>query len=74
MTIDQSTCQRCAACCHAVVDGEVVACRHLIVGERFACAIYATRPQVCRDYSCVRDGRISEAVAERVMAAVGRAV
>ena len=46
-------CQSCAACCSLEVDGELIACRHLVVGERFACRIYETRPQVCRDYDCI---------------------
>lgn len=72
--ITPTTCQRCGACCSAVIDGELVACRHLDVSAgNFRCTIYATRPQVCRDYSCVRDGRLSDAVAGRVLVALGEA-
>lgn len=69
--ITSSLCQRCGACCSAVVDGELVACMHLDTSDGFSCRIYATRPQVCRDYSCMRDGKIvSSAVAPRVQAAI----
>lgn len=71
MNITPELCQRCGACCSAMVDGELVACRHLqTVASGFRCAIYTMRPRVCRDYSCVRDGRLGDAVARRVMAAV----
>lgn len=70
-TITSSLCQRCGACCSALVDGELLACRHLDTKDGFHCRIYARRPQVCREYSCIRDGRIvSTAVAERVQAAI----
>ncbi|PJL79784.1 hypothetical protein B9Y88_02840 [Stenotrophomonas maltophilia] len=53
-----------------MVDGELIACQHLDTGAGFRCRIYAIRPQVCRDYSCIRDGQIrSAAVEARVMAA-----
>ena len=29
--ITPALCQRCGACCSAVVDGELIACRHLEV-------------------------------------------
>lgn len=49
-------CQRCGACCSILVDGELIACRHLIAeGGKFACAIYDVRPPVCRDYDCTRE-------------------
>ncbi len=68
--ITPELCQRCGACCSAVVDGELISCRHLDTSAGFRCRIYATRPQVCRDYSCIRDGRIrSAAVEARVMGA-----
>lgn len=69
--ITSSLCQRCGACCSAVVDGELVACQHLDTSDGFRCRIYSDRPLVCRDYSCIRDGRIvSAAVAGRVQAAI----
>lgn len=69
--ISPSLCQRCGACCSAVVEGELVACQHLDTSAGFRCRIYPTRPQVCRDYSCIRDGQIvSVAVAERVRDAI----
>lgn len=72
LSITSSLCQRCGACCSAVVGGELVACQHLDTSNGFRCRIYPVRPQVCREYSCVRDGRIvSAAVAERVQAAMG---
>mgnify|MGYP006051042469 CR=1 FL=1 len=71
LRINSQTCQRCGACCSAMVDGEIVACRHLEVsGGEYRCAIYAIRPQLCRDYSCVRDGKVSSAVADRVFVAM----
>lgn len=75
LAITSALCQRCGACCSAVVDGEVVACRHLDTSAGFRCGIYPTRPQVCREFSCIRDGRIvSSAVADRVQAAIGAEV
>lgn len=71
--ITPSVCQRCGTCCSAVIDGELVAFRHLDVSDGFRCAIYATMPQVCRDYSCVRDGRLSDAVEGRALAALEEA-
>ncbi|HZX80290.1 MAG TPA: hypothetical protein VFE72_04965 [Lysobacter sp.] len=72
--VTPALCQRCAACCSSLVDGELVACKHLIAAAGgFGCAIYAARPAVCRDYSCVRDGQLSPAVADRVLAAAGAA-
>lgn len=69
--ITQAVCQRCGACCSVVVDGELVACRHLDTANGFRCRIYETRPQLCRDYSCVRDGEVvSAALAPRVAAAI----
>lgn len=69
--ITPSLCQRCGACCSADVDGELVTCQHLDTSNGFRCRIYAIRPQVCRDYSCIHDGRvISPALAERVHAAI----
>lgn len=69
--ITPSLCQRCGACCSADVDGELVTCQHLDTSNGFRCRIYTTRPQVCRDYTCIRDGRIrSTAVEARVHAAV----
>lgn len=71
LAITSAMCQRCGACCSAVVDGELVACRHLDTSAGYRCRIYPVRPQVCREYSCVRDGRIvSAAVADRVQAAI----
>lgn len=71
LSITSSLCQRCGACCSAVVDGELVACQHLDTSKGFRCRIYPVRPQLCREYSCVRDGRIaSAAVADRVQAAI----
>lgn len=69
-----SVCQRCGACCSAVVDGELVACRHLdTAGGRYRCHIYATRPAVCRDFDCLRTGEPSPSIAERVAAALATA-
>jgi Fe-S-cluster containining protein len=69
--ITPELCQRCAACCSAVVDGALVACRHLVAeADRYHCAIYATRPLVCRDFDCMRDGEPSPAIADRVRAAM----
>jgi hypothetical protein len=69
--ITPSLCQRCGACYSAVVEGELVSCQHLDTRNGFHCQIYATRPQVCRDYSCIRDGRIrSTALKLRVQAAI----
>jgi Fe-S-cluster containining protein len=69
--ITPSICQRCGACCSSVLNGELVACRHLsMTVDSYRCSIYATRPQVCRDYSCVRDGQLSEAVAARALIAM----
>lgn len=62
--ITPAICQRCGACCSALVDGELVACRHLDTSNGFRCRIYASRPQVCRDYSCIQDGRIRTASIE----------
>jgi len=74
-TITQALCRLCGACCSALVDGVLVACQHLDTSNGFRCRIYATRPQVCRDYTCIRDGRIaSAAVAERVQAAINAAM
>lgn len=71
LTITESLCQRCGACCSAVVDGEFVSCRHLDSTDGYRCRIYATRPQVCREYSCIREGRIvSPTVSLRVQAAI----
>ncbi|HEY4530114.1 MAG TPA: hypothetical protein VIG97_07275 [Luteimonas sp.] len=68
--VTPALCMRCGACCSAVVDGEAVACKHLTADAGgFRCAIYATRPAVCRDYTCVRGGQLSPAVADRVLAA-----
>lgn len=65
-----AVCQRCGACCSLVIGGELVACRHLIAGAgTYRCAIYATRPQVCRDYDCTRED-INPIVAERSQAAM----
>ncbi|WP_202842010.1 hypothetical protein [Luteimonas saliphila] len=70
--ITQELCQRCGACCSAVVDGELVSCRHLETeGDRYRCGIYATRPLICRDFDCMRDGEPSPAIAARVAAAMG---
>lgn len=69
--ITPELCQRCGACCSAVVDGELVACRHLeVAGGRYRCGIYATRPAVCRDFDCLRGGQPSPAIAARVAAAM----
>ena len=63
-------CQSCAACCSLVVDGELIACRHLRATDgRYACAICATRPAVCRDYDCTREAD-NPIVADRVRAAM----
>lgn len=65
--ITPALCQRCAGCCHALVEGEVVACKHLrVVAGGYRCAIYSTRPAVCRDYDCTRSGQPDPAVADRV--------
>lgn len=70
--ITPELCQRCGACCSAVVDGELVACRHLVAeAGRYRCGIYATRPQVCRDFDCMRAGQPSPSIAGRVAAAMG---
>lgn len=70
--ITPELCQRCAACCSAVVDGELVACKHLVAeAGRYRCGIYATRPLVCREFDCMRDGEPSPSIAERVHAAMG---
>jgi hypothetical protein len=62
MTVDNYVvpgreCGSCTACCTelAIVTDEMkkpcgVACEHCVGG---GCAIYATRPQLCRDYYCV---------------------
>jgi Fe-S-cluster containining protein len=72
--ITPALCQRCGACCSAVVDGELIACRHLdTAGGRFRCRIYTTRPPVCRDFDCLRIGEPSPAIAERVAAALATA-
>ena len=69
--ITPTLCQRCGACCSALVDGELVACRHLrTTSSSYACAIYTTRPPVCRDYDCMRAGQPDPAVADRVAAAL----
>ena len=71
LRITPALCQRCGACCSAVVDGELVACRHLdTAGGSFRCRIYATRPPVCRDFDCLRAGEPSPAIAERLNAAL----
>lgn len=70
--ITPSLCQRCGACCSADVDGELVTCQHLDTSNGFRCRIYATRPQVCRDYTCVRDGKIRNTVVEARVRAVLR--
>lgn len=68
--VTPALCRRCGACCSAVVDGELVACSHLVaVDGAFRCAVYEQRPTVCREYTCVRNGVLSRAVAERVLAA-----
>lgn len=67
MNITPELCMSCGACCSAWVDGELIACRHLDTSAGYRCRIYATRPKICRDYTCVRDGRISNpAIAKRV--------
>lgn len=72
--VSPALCQSCGACCSAFVDGELVACRHLDTSAGFRCRIYAARPQLCQDYSCIRGGRIvSAALADRVHAALERA-
>jgi Fe-S-cluster containining protein len=70
--MNPAVCQSCAACCSVVVDGELIACRHLIAeGGKFACAIYDVRPAVCRDYDCTREGLHGNAlVRDRVQAAM----
>lgn len=69
--ITPDLCQRCGACCSAMVDGELVACRHLeVAGGRYRCRIYTTRPAVCRDFDCLRKGGPSPAIAARVEAAM----
>lgn len=69
--ITPALCQRCGACCSALVDGELIACRHLEVAQGLRrCRIYATRPRVCRDYDCMRTGQPDPAVADRVTAAL----
>lgn len=69
--ITPELCQRCGACCSAVVDGVLVACRNLEAqGGRYRCRIYATRPLVCRDFDCMRDGEPSPAIAARVRTAI----
>jgi len=69
--ISPALCQRCGACCSALVDGELVACRHLrTTSSGYACAIYTTRPAVCRDYDCMRADQPDPAVADRVAAAL----
>ena len=71
--VTPALCQSCAACCSLVIDGELIACRHLRVANgRYACAIYATRPAVCRDYNCTRVAD-NPVVADRVRAAMGAA-
>ena len=69
--ITQALCLSCGACCSAVVEGELVACRHLDTRDGFRCRIYADRPQVCRDFACITGGRVSPVLAERVHAAIG---
>lgn len=50
-----------------MVDGELIACRHLeITPGAYRCRIYTTRPAVCHDYDCMRNGDPSPAVADRV--------
>ncbi|MDH5832135.1 hypothetical protein QFW80_16580 [Luteimonas sp. M1R5S18] len=72
--LSSSVCQRCGACCSAVVDGELVACRHLDTsGGHYSCRIYATRPPVCRDFDCLRTGQPSPAIAARVVIAMSEA-
>lgn len=69
--ITPALCQRCGACCSALVDGELIACRHLeVVQHTHRCRIYATRPPVCRDYDCMRSGQPAPLVADRVTAAL----
>lgn len=70
LLVTPALCQRCGACCSAVVDGELIACSHLVAGDgAFRCAIYGERPSVCRDYTCVRGDTLSPAVAARAQAA-----
>jgi Fe-S-cluster containining protein len=72
--ITPALCQRCGACCSAVVDGELLACRHLDATDgRYRCRIYSTRPPVCRDFDCLRTGEPSPAIADRVAAALATA-
>jgi len=69
--ITPALCQRCGACCSALVDGELIACRHLeITRGLHRCRIYPTRPPVCRDYDCMRTGEPAAAVAARVQVAL----
>ena len=67
-----TVCQSCAACCSLIIDGELVACRHLRATDgRYQCAIYATRPAVCRDYDCTREDLPANAlVRDRAQAAM----
>lgn len=71
--ITQALCMACGACCSAEVDGELVACGHLDTSDGYRCRIYADRPQVCRDFTCITDGRVSPVLADRVRAAMGAA-
>lgn len=71
LRISPALCQRCGACCSALVEGEMVGCRHLrTTPSGYTCAIYATRPAVCRAYDCMRAGQPDPAVADRVAAAL----
>lgn len=68
--VTPALCQRCGACCSLLIDGELIACRHLTVaGGIYRCSIYTTRPQVCRDYDCTREA-VNPVVADRVRAAM----
>lgn len=72
--ITPGLCQRCGACCSAVVDGELVACRYLDAsGGSYRCRIYAVRPPVCRDFDCLRTGQPSPVISARVKAAMNEA-
>lgn len=68
--VTPAVCQRCGACCSVLIDGAMIACRHLIAADgAYRCSIYATRPQVCRDYDCTREAD-NPAVADRARAAM----
>lgn len=72
-TITSAVCQACGACCSLEIDGQLIACGHLRVqAGRYTCAIYDQRPAVCRDYTCVRGGRLVDhpAIAGRVRIAL----